>query len=88
MAALPMVEETDGSSIVGLVRLENMGLGMVLTHCNDVGTDSVSKRKVASDGDEDVKECCRADTSDYYSGGSQMRVVGDFVEDGEHLVGY
>lgn len=59
---------------------------MVLTHCHDVRADGVAEREVASDGDEDIEGCCGADTSNDDNGGSEMRIVGDLVEDGEHLV--
>ena len=54
-------------------------------HGDDVAADVVAVGKVAGDAGEDVETAGAADGGEDYGAGAEVRVVCDFVQDGEHL---
>ena len=62
-----------------------MCCAMLLTHSNYIASDGVSERKVTSNCNEYVDESCNAYAGEDHTGGPEMRVISDLVENREHL---
>lgn len=83
MAALPMVEDTDGASVGIIVRKSHVysSSGQVRhTNTDNVSCHCVSKRKVPRDGDQNVNETCCPYAGDDNTRCSEMRIITDFIK--------
>jgi hypothetical protein len=56
-------------------------------HANNVATDFVAKREVARDGDQDIGCSGATGARQDNSGGAEVAIILNFVENGEHLEG-
>ena len=85
IAALPMVEKIDGASAPRLAKC-GWGCGMLLTHSNDIASHGVPERKITGDCNKYIDESCNAYAGEDHTGGPEMRIISNLVENREHLV--
>lgn len=88
MAALAMVELTEGASVSQSrsVNYPPRVLGReLLTHADNIATHCVAERQISGDGDKDIEKGGDPCTCHYNAGGSKVGIVADFIEYGEHL---
>ena len=84
MAALPIVEATDGLSMSEVSSIEIGAQTMNvwrLTHSDNVTQDSIAERKVAGDGNQEIDKARRAIAGHDNTSGPKVGIVADFIQD-------
>lgn len=85
MAALPIVDATEGRSglVVSIANKEEAG--EILTLSNNVTSDIAAKSQIAGDGDKQVDAARTANAGQNDGCGLERAIILYFVENGEHL---
>lgn len=83
MAALPMVELTEGASnMINPLPFVRSTEGK-LTNTNNVTRHRIAEGEIAGDGHEDVDECSNSYACHHNTGCPKVRVITDLVDYGE-----
>ena len=62
-----------------------LGCGTLLTHSNYIASHGVPERKITGNCNKYIDESCNAYAGENHTGGPEMRVISDLVEDRKHL---
>ena len=80
MAALPIVEETDGRSNKFVNYPTREGQTGGLTHCYDIASHCIAEGEIPSDSDKHIEESRNTYASDNHSRGSEMRIIAYLIQ--------